>query len=63
MPGLVRRRFKAGASNQLRVADMASVPTWAGFIDLTTVLDVWSRRIVGWSIGERMHTAFAVDFK
>ncbi len=30
------------------------VPTWAGFIYLATVLDVWSRRVVGWSIGERM---------
>jgi putative transposase len=30
------------------------VPTWAGFICLAIVLDVWSRRVVGWSIGERM---------
>lgn len=28
------------------------VPTWAGFIYLAIVLDVWSRRIVGWAIGE-----------
>ena len=30
------------------------MPTWAGFIYLATVLDVWSRRVVGWSISERM---------
>ena len=30
------------------------VPTWAGFIFLAIVLDVWSRRIVGWAIGEKM---------
>jgi putative transposase len=30
------------------------VPTWAGFIFLAIVLDVWSRRIVGWAIGEQM---------
>jgi putative transposase len=33
---------------------MTYVPTWVGFIYLAVVLDVWSRRIVGWSIGERM---------
>jgi putative transposase len=33
---------------------MTYVPTWAGFIYLAVVIDVWSRRVVGWSIGERM---------
>ena len=33
---------------------MTYVPTWSGFIYLAIVLDVWSRRVVGWSIGERM---------
>jgi putative transposase len=53
-PDLVNRRFVACAPNQLWVADMTYVPTWAGFVYLAIVLDVWSRRIVGWSIGERM---------
>jgi putative transposase len=30
------------------------VPTWAGFIYLAIVLDVWSRRIVGWAIAKQM---------
>ena len=55
-PDLVNRKFEADGPNQLWVADMTYVPTWAGFIFLATVLDVWSRRIVGWSIGERMQT-------
>ena len=33
---------------------MTYVPTWAGFIYLAIVLDAWSRRVVGRSIGERM---------
>ena len=33
---------------------MTYVPTWAGFIYLAVVLDVWSRRVVGWAIGEQM---------
>ena len=53
-PDLVNRQFTAAGPNQLWVADMTYVPTWAGFIYLATVLDVWSRRVVGWSIGEHM---------
>ena len=53
-PDLVQRQFKAMGPNQLWVADMTYVPTWAGFIFLAVVIDVWSRRVVGWSIGEHM---------
>jgi putative transposase len=53
-PDLVNRRFVADRPDQLWVADMTYVPTWAGFIYLSVVLDAWSRRVVGWSIGERM---------
>ncbi len=51
---LVKRRFCAEGANQLWVADMTYVPTWAGFIYLAVVMDVFSRRIIGWSMGERM---------
>ena len=51
-PDLVKREFAADGPNQLWVADMTYVPTWAGFIYLAVVLDVWSRRVVGWAIGE-----------
>ena len=53
-PDLVKREFTADGPNQLWVADMTYVPTWAGFIYLAIVLDVWSRRVVGWAIGEQM---------
>ena len=53
-PDLVKREFKADAPDKLWIADMTYVPTWAGFIYLAVVLDVWSRRVVGWAIGERM---------
>ncbi len=55
-PDLVRPRFATQAPNELWVADMTYVPTWAGFIYLAVVIDVWSRRVVGWSIGEHMRT-------
>jgi putative transposase len=53
-PDLVQRRFIANGPNQLWVADMTYIPTWAGFLYLAMVLDVWSRRVVGRAIGERM---------
>jgi putative transposase len=53
-PGLVQREFQACGPSQLWLADMNYVPTWAGFIYLAVVLDVRSRRIVGWAIGEQM---------
>ena len=53
-PDLVNCEFTADGPNQLWVADMTYIPTWAGFIYLAVVVDVWSRRIVGWSFGETM---------
>jgi putative transposase len=53
-PDLVNRQFVADAPDRLWVADLTYVPTWAGFIYLAVVLDAWSRRVVGWSIGETM---------
>jgi hypothetical protein len=40
-PDLVKREFTATGPNQLWVADMIHMPTWAGFISLASVLDVW----------------------
>ena len=55
-PDLVNRKFAATGPNQMWVADMTYVPTWAGFMYLAMVLDVWSRRVVGWAIAEHMTT-------
>jgi putative transposase len=52
-PDLVQRRFTATALNQLWVADMTYIPTWAGFGYLAVVLDVFSRKVVGWAFGQR----------
>ena len=60
-PDLVERAFVADAPNPLWVADMTYVPTWAGFIYLAVVLDVWSRRIVGWAIGETMSSGLVIS--
>jgi len=60
-PDLVKRQFIASGPDELWVSDLTYVPTWAGFIYLAIVLDVWSRRIVGWSIGEDLHADRVID--
>jgi len=51
----------ADAPDQLYVADITYVPTWAGFLYLAVVLDVFSRRIVGWSMAGHMRTELVLD--
>lgn len=53
-PDLVKRAFTATGINQLWVADMTYIPTWAGFLYLAVVVDVYSRKVVGWAFGQRM---------
>jgi len=49
-PDLVDRNFTATGPNQLWVADITYIPIWSGFMYLAVVLDVWSRKVVGWSM-------------
>lgn len=59
-PDLVNRQFVATDINQLWVADMTYIPTWAGFLYLAVVIDVFSRKVVGWSFGEEMTTNLVI---
>lgn len=59
-PDLVKRQFTATDINQLWVADMTYVPTWAGFLYLAVVVDVYSRKVVGWAFGERMTSELVI---
>lgn len=60
-PDLVQRDFTASEPNQLWVADITYIPTWAGFVYLAVVLDVWSRRIVGWAMAAHLRTELVLD--
>ena len=60
-PDLVRRDFAATAPDQVWVADITYVPTWAGFLYLAVVLDVYSRRIVGWAMAEHLRAELVVE--
>jgi putative transposase len=56
-PDLVDRQFVADRPNALWVADITYIPTWVGFLYLAVVLDVWSRKIVGWAIAAHLRTS------
>jgi len=52
-PDLVRQDFTASGPNRLWVADLTQHTTGEGWLYLATVLDVFSRRVVGWAMGAR----------
>jgi putative transposase len=60
-PDLVERDFSADGPNRLWVADITYIPTWAGFLYLAVVLDVFSRRVVGWAMANHLRTSLVLD--
>jgi putative transposase len=60
-PDLVQRRFAVEGPNQLWVADITYIPTWAGFLYLAVVLDAWSRRVIGWAMATHLRTELVLD--
>ena len=60
-PDLVNRNFSAEGPDELWVADITQVRAGAGWLYLAVVLDVWSRRIVGWAMAPRMPAELVGD--
>lgn len=60
-PDRVERNFTATRPNQLWVADITYVPTWAGFLYLAVILDVFGRRIVGWAMAGHLRAGLVLD--
>jgi putative transposase len=58
---LVDRDFRAPAPNRLWVADLTYVSTWAGFVYVAFIIDVFSRAIVGWRVSGSLHAELALD--
>ncbi len=58
---LVERRFQATAPNRLWVADITYVRTFAGWVYAAFVIDVFSRRVVGWQVATSLYTELALD--
>jgi putative transposase len=60
-PDLVKRNFTATRPNELWVADFTYCSTWSGVVYVAFVIDVFSRRIVGWKASRRMTAPLVVD--
>src|SRR5437870_2929262 len=58
---LVARDFTATRPNQLWVSDLTYVATWRGFVYAAFVIDVFSRRIVGWRVSSSLRSDLALD--
>ncbi len=60
-PDLVERDFEVTGPDQLWVADITYIPTWAGFLYLAVVVDAFSRRVVGWAMANNLKTQLVLD--
>ena len=60
-PDLVNRNFTAEAPDRVWTADITYVHTREGFLYLAFILDVYSRRVVGWSMATHLRTELVVD--
>jgi len=60
-PNLLGQRFQSDAINRVWVADISYVTTEEGFLYLATVMDLCSRRIVGWSMSSSITRELALD--
>jgi putative transposase len=58
---LVQRAFSAQAPDQLWVADITYIATWEGFLYLAVVLDVFSRKVVGWAMRTHLLTELVLS--
>jgi len=60
-PDLVQRQFVATRPDQLWVADFTYCSTWSGVVYVAFIIDVFSRRLVGWKASRTMTASLVVD--
>lgn len=60
-PNHLAQQFTATAPNEKWVTDITYIATEEGWLYLAAVLDLFSRKIVGWAMGDTLHTALVLD--
>src|SRR5215218_1575989 len=60
-PDLVERDFDPTEPNRLWAADITYIRTWEGWLYLASVMDLYSRRIVGWALADHLRAELVVD--
>jgi putative transposase len=61
IPNLLKRQFSVSRPNRVWVTDITYVRTWQGWLYLAVVMDLFSRKIVGWSAGPTMQRELVLD--
>ena len=60
-PNRLQRDFTASAPDRVWVADTTYLPMLAGFIFLVVIIDLFSRKVVGWTVGDHLDAALSSE--
>lgn len=60
-PNILDRNFTAAGPDQIWLTDITYVPTAEGWLYLAAVMDLYSRRIVGWAISDSLHRLLVIE--
>jgi putative transposase len=61
VPNVLQRKFTATRPNKAWVTDITYIRTWQGWLYLAVVMDLFSRKIVGWSAGPSIHRELVLN--
>jgi putative transposase len=61
IPNLLQRQFTASRPNQAWVTDITYIRTWQGWLYLAVVVDLFSRKVVGWATKSTIHKELVLD--
>jgi putative transposase len=61
IPNLLQRRFTVSRPNRAWVTDITYVRTWQGWLYLAVVMDLFSRKVVGWAARPTIHRELVLD--
>jgi putative transposase len=60
-PNLLNRQFRVNAPNRVWTADITYIRTFEGWLYLATIMDLYSRRIIGWAMAETLKSDFVIS--
>ena len=60
-PNVLGRHFEAERANQFWVTDITFIRTWEGWLYLAVILDLFSRRVVGWAMQSHLRAELALE--
>jgi putative transposase len=60
-PNVLQRQFDVSRPNKAWVTDITYIRTWEGWLYLAVVMDLFSRRIVGWAVGPNIRKELVLD--